>query len=177
LDGYKWSSHREYAGLRAVPAWLCMDWQRHWGSTAAEAQMAYRQRLDGFFAAGTVASPWERLRGGLVLGGEALWQKARGLVAGKAGQDESCWTRSVEREQVRQRVEALVAQEAEERIKVWLLARVAGEPNAAVGRRFGYRDGSGVAHVLRRLDEAAKTNSALAEQLQRLREAAGNQPT
>jgi REP element-mobilizing transposase RayT len=177
LDGYEWSSHREYAGLRAVPAWLCMDWQRYWGATATEAQVAYRQRLAGFFAAGTVGSPWERLRGGLVLGGETLWQQARGLVAEKAGQDESRWTQTVEREQVRQRVEALVAQEAEERIKVWLLARVAGEPNAAVGRRFGYRDGSGVAHVLRRLDEAAKTNSALAERLQRLREAAGHQPT
>jgi REP element-mobilizing transposase RayT len=169
LDAYSWSSHRDYAGLRPVPAWLCLDWRRYWGATAEAATQGYRQRLASFFEAGQVASPWEKLRGGLVLGGEELWAKAERLVAGKQGQEEGNWTKAVERESLRKRVEELVAVESEERIKMWLLVRVAGERCTVVGRRFKYRDGSGVAYVLRQLEAEIRENPALADKLQQAR--------
>src|SRR6266446_9172321 len=55
LDGYEWSSHRDYAGLRKKPPeWLCFDWRTYWGSPAAEASREYRRRIAGAFAAGNV---------------------------------------------------------------------------------------------------------------------------
>ncbi|MCG3147303.1 MAG: hypothetical protein PCFJNLEI_00742 [Verrucomicrobiae bacterium] len=169
LDEFPWSSHREYAGLRSAPGWLCLDWQRYWGANERAAAQGYRQRVASLFAAGTVASPWVNLRGGLVLGGEELWAKAERLVAGKQGQDEGHWTKAIEREQVRMRVEDLVAGEPDERIKLWLLVRLAGERNAVVGRRFGYRDGAGVAYVLRRVEAEAAQNPELAQKLAQYR--------
>jgi REP element-mobilizing transposase RayT len=166
LDAYRWSSHREYAGLRKAPAWLCLDWRRYWGATDKEGTRGYRQRMASFFEAGEVASPWEKLRGGLVLGGEELWAKAERLVAGKQGQDEGHWTKAAERERLRKRVEELVASEPDERIKVWLLVRLAGERSAEVGRRFGYRDGAGVAYLLRRVETEAKDNPSWSAKLQ-----------
>ena len=169
LDAYRWSSHREYAGLRKAPGWLCLDWRRYWGTTDAESVRGYRERIASFFVAGQVDSPWEKLRSGLVLGGEELWAQAERLVAGKAGQDEGQWTKAAERERVRQRVEELVADEPGEAIKVWLLVRLAGERSAVVGRRFGYRDGSGVAYVLRQVESKAREETALATKLEQFR--------
>jgi hypothetical protein len=169
LDAYRWSSHREYAGLQKGPEWLCLDWRRYWGAADAEAAERYRERMASFFTAGTVASPWEKLRGGLVLGGEELWGKVERLVSEKQGQEEGHWTKSAERERVRKRVEELLADEPDERIKVWLLVRLAGERCAVVGRRFGYRDGSGVAYVLKQVEGAAKTDAELAKKLEGFR--------
>jgi len=70
----------------------------------------------------------------------------------------------------RQRVEGLVAAEADERIKLWLLVRLAGERSAVVGRRLGYRDGAGVAYVLRRLETEARENPPLAAKLRQAKE-------
>jgi hypothetical protein len=170
LDGYEWSSHREYDGLRRAAGWLCLDWLRYWGKTKAEAQEAYRKRMAEFFEAGEVASPWERLRGGLVLGGEDLWRRARQLVEAKSGQDEARWTRAVERERLRRRVEELLAEETDERVKIWMMVRMAGERNAVVGRRFGYRDGSAVRYILRRLGVEARQNATLDGKLRRLQD-------
>jgi hypothetical protein len=105
------------------------------------------------------------------LGGEELWAKAERLVTGKQGQDEGHWTKAVERERLQKRVEELAAAEADERIKMWLLVRLGGERSAPVGRRFGYRDGAGVAYVLRRLEAAARENVVLAEKLQQAKQA------
>lgn len=170
LDAYRWSSHRDYAGLRQTPVWLSLDWHRYWGATEREARRNYRKRIASFFVAGSVASPWELLRGGLVLGGEELWERAQGLVAGKQGQDEGHWTKAVERKQLQKRVAGLVATEVDERIKMWLLVRLAGERSAEVGRRFGYRDGAGVAYVLRRVEAEASQNAVLAERLQQAKQ-------
>src|SRR2546425_3894821 len=53
LDGYEWSSHRDYAGWRQKPKeWLCLDWLRYWGAAAAAARREYRRRIAGAFAIG-----------------------------------------------------------------------------------------------------------------------------
>jgi len=82
LSRYRWSSHRAYAGLGKAqpPRWLCMEWLSYFGRTRKAAPLEYRRQIAAMF--GQVAvSPWQNLRGGLVLGGEALWDKARRLLA------------------------------------------------------------------------------------------------
>ncbi len=82
LKRYRWSSHRAYAGLyRAPPPWVCLDWLSCFGRTRRVAHAAYRRQIDQMFGQ-VIWSPWEDLRHGLVLGGDAMWDKVRGLSAG-----------------------------------------------------------------------------------------------
>lgn len=169
LDGYQWSSHRDYAGLRRnSPRWLALDWQRYWGGTRREAIGGYRARIRGAFAAGAVASPWEELRSGLVLGSEELWQRARQLVAGKQGQQEAVWAHQVDLPARKAEVAKLLAAESDDRVKIWAWVRWAGERKADVAREFGYAGGSAVWYVLRQLEQKSRADAALRKKLKRL---------
>ena len=94
LDGYRWSSHRAYAGLAGKAEWLCLDWLTMWDKRRGAARRAYRRAMREVFDK-PVSSPWEELRGGLVLGADALWEKARGLVKAKSAAEELRWTERV----------------------------------------------------------------------------------
>ena len=91
LDRYAWSSHRAYSGFDKPPDWLSMEWLAYWGDRAAAAR---RQYLDDIAAAfgERLASPLAELRGGLVLGGEKLWRKARALITA-TGKEKLRWRR------------------------------------------------------------------------------------
>ena len=161
LDGYEWSSHRDYAGLRRQGAgWLCRDWLRYWGRTAREAQAGYRQRIRQAFESGTIENPWERLQGGLVLGGEALWKKAQSLLGRKSGQQR--------RHPARTQWEPRLAQETDKRVRIWLRVRLGGERKVDVARALGYRDGGSVLQVIKRLEAARRRDPALEKRLAHL---------
>jgi REP element-mobilizing transposase RayT len=169
LDGYPWSSHRDYAGSRRKPpGWLRLEWLRYWGRTAGEAQAAYRRRIREAFEAGMVASPWEELRGGLVLGGQQLWSKTQALMRGKHGQEEYRWFAREKRREVRRSLEQRLADETDRRIRIWMRVRLAGERKVDVARELGYRDGGSVLQVIKRLETARHRDRALNERLKQL---------
>lgn len=171
LQSFMWSSHRAYAGLAKAPAWLCVEWLSFFGKRSAEARRRY---LD-FVRAGfdeVLEAPWSRLRGGLVLGSEDLWERVKGLVKGKAGADELLWVRREHRSgPAAAGVSALLRETRDERMKVWIRVRLGGERKADVARSLGYRDGSGVLQVLKRLEAQAARESSLLEQLEQFRSA------
>jgi putative transposase len=169
LDGYEWSSHRDYAGLREkTPEWLTLDWWRYWGGNPSEAQTGYRERIQQAFGRGVVESPWGRLRSGLVLGGEALWEKAKQLAGEKQGQEEKQLAHVANDQRRAVRVREMVNGEADWRLQIWARLRLGGERGVDVAREYGYRDGSGVALVVRRLEKAASRDTILAEKLTQL---------
>lgn len=171
LDRYEWSSHRDYAGLRRKSvSWLCLDWLRYWGRTVGEARAGYRQRIALAFEQGTIASPWEVLRSGLVLGGEDLWQRVMSAVAGKRGLDEATWTSAVDARTRRERARELTAAETDEWVKIWARVRLGGERKAEVAREFGYAGGSTVIYALRQLEQKAEQDRGIRNKLSRLRE-------
>jgi REP element-mobilizing transposase RayT len=171
LDAYAWSSHRDYAGLRRKPAaWLSLNWLRYWGQTPTEARAGYRRRIASAFAAGTVASPWEQLKGGLVLGGESLWERAKLLVAGKTGAEEATWSRAANGPACRQRARLLTAGETDEWVQMWARVKLAGERKIDVAREFGYAGGSSVIYALRRLEQKANRDRVTRSKLRHLRE-------
>lgn len=167
LDRYRWSSHRDYAGWRRAPSWLSGRWRRYWGRTAAEAQREYRKWMRAAFAQPLV-SPWDELRGGLVLGGQQLWERAKAAVQAKQGQEDRLWIQQQSRRDVRERVGELVAREKDWRVQLWIRVRLGGEKMAAVARGLGYRDGSGVAQVVKRLERAAQQDARVRKQLAEL---------
>jgi hypothetical protein len=119
-----------------------------------------------------VKNPWERLRRGLVLGGEELSARAQRLMKQKGGLEEARWTESEAVAAVRARVGELVQAEPDERVKLWARVRLGNERGIAVAREYGYRDGSGVTQVIKRLEAAAQADRELAKRLEHLASAA-----
>jgi len=170
LDRYDWSSHREYAGLRKPsPQWLCLDWRAYWGAGPDEASRTYRKRIAQAFVTGHASSPWEQLRGGLVLGSQALWERVSGIVGHKAGQQEASWTKTEETHQAQQRLQALLQNEADDRVKLWALARLTNRRQSELARTYGYSDGSGVAYAIRSLEVQAGRDRKIAVKMTRLK--------
>ena len=119
-----------------------------------------------------VSSPWENLRGGLVLGREGLWNQVRRLVADSDGDEEIRWHRRASAEEASRRIHSLVEQETDRRVAIciWRRVRLGGERMTEVAADYGYRDGSGVHRVLQRLDEKAQHDHSLARHLKKLAE-------
>ena len=115
-----------------------------------------------------VRSPWVDLRKDLVLGGESLWNMVRELVAKAEGEEEIRWRRRADAEASARAIESLVDQEADRRVAIWLRVRVGGERMTTVAADYGYRDGSGVHRVIKRLEEKAKSDRALSRRLKAL---------
>jgi len=168
LKRYRWSSHRAYAGFdKETPAWVCLDWLSYFGRTRKVAQAEYRRQIDQMFGQ-VVRSPWDDLRHGLVLGGDALWEKVRGMIAEAKGDEEIRWWRRADAEETSQVIQSLVAQEADRRVAIWLRVRLGGERMTTVAADYGYRDGSGVHRVVQRLEKKAADDQALARRLKSL---------
>jgi len=101
-----------------------------------------------------------------VLGGEGLWKRTRQLIGGSESQEEIRWCRRADADEVSRRVASLAEQEADHRVAIWL--RVGGERMTDVAVEYGYRDGSGVHQVVKRLEKRADTDRALSRRLQEL---------
>jgi hypothetical protein len=115
-------------------------------------------------------SPWEDLRGGLVLGGQRLWERARSMVAANPRHEEARWLRQHGREPMQDRAKKMAAVQPDSRLQAWIRVQLGGERMTVVARDMGYRDGSGVAQVVRRLEAAAQRDSQLRKRLAALRQ-------
>jgi len=173
FESFRWSSHRAYAGSAGkgeAPDWLCIEWLSYWGDRKGQAVRGYVADLDSCFGA-PIKSPLDDLRGGLVLGGEALWKKVTTLLSGRAGRQELRWSRRENADEVVARVTKLIQDEPDRRVKLWARARLAGEPLTQLAGEHGYADASGVHQAVARLEARAKDNGALQQKLERLQKA------
>jgi putative transposase len=84
LRNHRWSSYRAYVGLEARPEWLeCGGVLKKIGrGTAKERRRAYQLHVESAVRQGLEESPWEQLKGQLVLGGKELLEAMRKHVAG-----------------------------------------------------------------------------------------------
>jgi putative transposase len=171
FEGYLWSSHRAYAGTAGkgeAPEWLCTEWLSYWGDRKAAAVRGYVADLRSCFGR-PVPGPWADLRGGLVLGGDALWKKARRLLSQGHTAEALRWSRRDTAATVARKVAALIGREPDRRVQIWARVRLSGEPLTQLARELGYADGSGVHQVARRLEAAASSDAQLQSRLERLK--------
>jgi putative transposase len=169
LDAYRWSSHRVYAGLqRNPPGWLCQDWLHYWGDAPTTAHREYCKSLARWFE-WVVENPWDKLVGGLVLGGDRLLAKANAQLRRKAATDEAHWLQQRQYSKRRESLGDVLEGEADQRIKIWARVRLGGERGVAVAREQGYQDGSAVGQVVRRLEQRSIQDAALREKLARIK--------
>jgi hypothetical protein len=105
------------------------------------------------------------LRGGLVLGGDDLWTRAKDMIAKSAGQQEIQWSRHARRAELSTLIEQLVKDEPDVRLQIWLRVRLGGERLVDVAESFGYSNGSAVHQVIQRLEKKCHQDRALAQKL------------
>ncbi|MCW8917313.1 MAG: transposase [Gammaproteobacteria bacterium] len=83
---YRWSSYRATLGNEPAPAWLTSGWLL--GQFAKTPKVA-RRRYGEFVAQGlTSESPWDSLKGQILLGGAEFVQKIQPLLVAAAGAKE-----------------------------------------------------------------------------------------
>ncbi len=170
LDAYEWSSHQDYLGRRRTPVvQVATDWLFFWAGERRKARREYHKFIRAAFGR-EVERPLDKLQGGVVLGSEKLWQKAKEVVGRNDAKESVYWVRQAGGKARRQKVAKLVVKEPDERIKVWIRVELGGEKMVAVGRELGYRDGSGVHRVVQRLNQRAEQDKKLRSRMLQLRQ-------
>ena len=164
LEQYPWSSHGAYAGRADPPSWLSLDWLSYWGRTRRQASKGYRESIAEVFGR-PIPSPLAQVRGGLVLGGDALWDRVGRLLEDRTGREEVRWRRRSGAEAVHRVVRRMAAGEADRRLVIWMRVRLAGERPVDLAREYGYADGSGVLRVVQRVDRTAGRTPSLRNRL------------
>jgi len=85
LRTYRWSSYRFFAGYAAPPPWLHVkDVQRLGGSRTQEWARSYRESVEVAVREGSVATPWEEIRGRVALGSSQFLDRVRIALRGKS---------------------------------------------------------------------------------------------
>jgi putative transposase len=85
-ERYLWSSYRATAGLEPAPAWLRREWVLE--QFSARRTVAERQYQQFVHAGNSLPSPWEQVRGQVVLGAEAFVAELQPLLANTAASKE-----------------------------------------------------------------------------------------
>lgn len=171
LSTYQWSSHRVYCGRGLAPDWLCTDWLSFFATRRKEAEREYGRFVNDAFGE-ILPDPWEKLQLGLVLGSETMVERIREMVGKKPGQEEMRWNARAEGGEGSKVVARAMAEEQEEKAwKIWVRVKLGGEQRIEVAREHGYRGGSAVTQVLKRLEVAAMIHPAVAARMARLRRA------
>jgi len=92
----------------------------------------------------------------------------RELIGQKQGHDEVRWTAVQQVGALQKQVRKLVQNEPDE-IRIWARIHLGRERRVVVAKAFGYRDGSGVTHLLKAIERRAVENNHLAEKLKSLK--------
>jgi hypothetical protein len=110
------------------------------------------------------------LRSGLVLGSEELLNRVRALLDGKGGEEEVRWTAREEDAEGRIALARDLAERQAERVwQVWVRVRLGAERRIDVARAYGYKDGSAITQILKRLEHDTKTKSEKQLRMSKLR--------
>jgi hypothetical protein len=175
MEHYPWSSHRAYLGLEAAPAWLCTEWLSFFARKRADARRGYGRFVQDAFGE-ALPSPWRNLKLGLVLGGEAFLERVRALIEGKPGQKEAHWVAKTENPDRRRNAAMRIAQTTvDRRMQVWARVTLGGERRVDVAADYGYKDGSAITQIIKRLQARAATERSLRTQLAKIRAAFANE--
>ncbi len=171
LEAYEWSSHWDYLDWRRAPlVEVATDWLGFWAGEKSEARREYGKFIRAAFDR-AVERPWDKLKGGLVLGSGKLWEKAKEMAGRNAAQGSVRWVSQAGLKAKRQKIAKLAADETDERMKIWIRVELGGEKMAAIGRELDYRDGSGVHRVVQRLNQRATQDKKLQNRMLQLRRA------
>lgn len=79
------------------------------------------------------------------------------------------WTERQGAQRIQQNVRELVGDEPDPRVRIWARVRLGGERLVDAAKELGYRDGTGVLQVVKRMERRGTKSKPLAQKLQSLR--------
>ena len=162
LNRFRWSSHRNYAGLgKEGPKKLNKDCLGSWKSPKA-----YRQHMEQQLK--EEPQDWkEQVISGLVVGSEEMKQKVRRFLKGKSRSMGGGVRRNLELEEVRKRLGHEIAKERDRRNVVWIRIKLMAERPVDLAREMSYRDGGSILQIVKRVEFRAGKNNELKAKLER----------
>jgi hypothetical protein len=103
------------------------------------------------------------------LGSENFIARVGTLLEAKGGSEEVRWVSRLESAEARQAAGQAVAKRQEQRCwQIWARVILGGERRVDLAREYGYRDGSAITQMLKRLQRSAQTDPDLQTQMNRL---------
>jgi REP element-mobilizing transposase RayT len=173
LKDYGWSSYPAYCGWQTSPQWLRREEVLAAFGNGASGRKNYRRYVEEAIRGGMEETPWESLVGGLVLGGEELLEKVRGLSRGDPAEqpDLRAIRRKIELREIVDIVSSVKGEPCEayrgrrgdwgQGMVLMAARRHAGIPNRCLAEWLGGKDDSAVTQAVKRLEERMKTSSEL----------------
>jgi REP element-mobilizing transposase RayT len=158
-ERYRWSSYRATAGLDLAPGWLNREWVLAQFSTRrAVAERQYQQFVH---AKNAIASPWEQVRGQVVLGTEAFVEELQPLLTNTAASKEIPQTqRFLQRPPLEQLLSPRQWQTRVQRDQAMRMAHVEyGYSLSAIGRQLGLHY-STISKIVQRDSEMVSSSPA-----------------
>jgi hypothetical protein len=107
----------------------------------------------------------DKVRGGLVLGGDDLLAKARAILKTQSATDSRWRLQGQEAATRRAKLAALLKKEPDEDVRIWLETNFSDEKKLDVARRHGYKDGNGVTQLVKRLERRKEKDAKLRDKL------------
>lgn len=167
LDEYIWSSHRCYLGRDEFPSWGCSDWVKLFGTGG---HGDYRDYMRSLLASEWCESPWKKARKGLALCGDILWERIQSIMKGEEEDSEGIRYERGERARHKEKLDKIMPEIDDWRVKIWARVRLGGERAVDLARLEGYRDGSGILQVVKRLERQAEEDPWMKTRLETLSE-------
>ncbi|HNQ35119.1 MAG TPA: transposase [bacterium] len=164
LGNYRWSSHLAYAGKVGKPDWLDISWLQYWGETEDRARKEYQEAIRGLFGK-VIVNPQGNVQDSLVLGGDALREQVENAIKNKSGKEEKHWIIEKSHLDIRRQLEAILKEELDQGVRLWARVRLGGERMIDLSREFGYKDGSGVLHAVKRIERRAEKDQGIQRKL------------
>lgn len=97
-----------------------------------------------------------------------MWDKVKAYVGHSSGREEIAWSRRAGQMERHGLLEQVLQGETDRRVQIWARVRLGGERLVDVAAQYGFRDGSGVLHVVQRLEALGTHDTALGLKLKEL---------
>jgi putative transposase len=159
-ETYPWSSHIAYREGKSCLKWLHLAWLKAWGKSLEKGRHEYYRTIKSYFGQ-KVESPWNDLKGGMVLGDEVFLEKIKQHFK----KEYSDWLSPNEKISRSQKIKEWLNGESDNAVRLWLRVCLGGEKVVDVAREMNYQSGSGVINVINRLKKQATQNIYLKQKL------------
>ncbi len=175
-EEYRWSSYRDYVGLRESPAWLSTEFILGLVGIAIEdAQTQYRQFVDCLSDESEQESPLAGVRATMILGREDFVAEiqARHIAVKQPDRNVPALRQLADRPAIDRIINAAIGEFGEDehlakKAAIYLSHRHSGARLREIGERFGVKE-SAVSQASRRFQRELDTDKELAKMVERLK--------
>lgn len=161
LNAFAWSSHGDYAGLRAENRGIDLEWLGEWGKHPRQAKKVYLNDIRRQIGSREPLDWKTHVKMGIVAGDEELQEKVRRLLSGKGKETGREAGRRLEQRSRRVILSKALASEKDFRNKIWIRVKLLGESQVALANELGYTSNVTIHQIAKRVEERSGKDETL----------------